>query len=54
MNSKLTMEIYSVLRGKIYHQYHDTYDMEWPKTYYSIGRLGLIHCDIGFIPTFLN
>jgi len=40
MNSKLTIEIYSVLKGKIYHQYHDTYDMEWPKNIIALEDLG--------------
>jgi len=31
MNSKLIVEFYAALKRKIYHQYCDTFDMEWPK-----------------------
>ena len=27
---KSIVEFYTALKGKIYHQYHDTCDMEWP------------------------
>ena len=30
MNFKLIVEFYTAVKGKIYHQYHDTHDMEWP------------------------
>jgi len=38
MNSKLIMEVYAVLKGKIYLQYHDIHDMDWPSNIFpTIG-----------------
>ena len=36
MNLKLIVEFYTAFKGKLYHQCHDTQDMEWPR-YRSSG-----------------